>query len=108
MIMRFKTKLSYFEFVYVGIWLLAFVLVHLFEEFGTLVVFYVCLGVQVVFVLFYDCLCLEFGYSSVLDLLVQLLLDLLFLSLSLYTLVFQSLSFVVLFLFRLEFFTLFG
>lgn len=61
MIMRFKTKLSNFEFVNVWIGLLAFVFVHFLEEFSTLVEFYVRVGVQIIFILFCNSFGLEFS-----------------------------------------------
>lgn len=106
--MGVKTKLSDFEFVDVWIGLLTFVFVHLLEEFGTLVELYVCLRIEVVLVLFDYRFGLEFGQSSILNLLIQLFLDLLFLSLPCNALVFQSLSFIVLLFLRFEFCILFG
>ena len=106
--MGVKTKLSDFEFVDVWIGLFTFVFVHLLEEFGALVELYVRLRIEVVLVLFDYRFGLEFGQSSILNLLIQLFLDLLFLSLPRNTLVFQSLSFIVLLFLRFEFCILFG
>jgi len=103
-----KTKLSDFEFVDVGIGFFAFVFVHLLKEFRALVELDVTFRIEVVLVLFGYCFGLEFGQSSVLNLFIQFFLNLLFLSLSCNTFVFESLSFVILFFLRFEFCTLFG